>query len=63
MIFQTATTTITTILGDVTTFVTSAVDWLGSFADAITGNPLLLMFVITGFVGMGVGLIRRIISL
>lgn len=53
----------TTILGNVSEFVTDAVGWLGEYADAIAGSPLLLMFVITGFVGMGVGLIRRIVSL
>lgn len=61
-IFQTA-ITMSTILGDVTTMVTSAIEWIGSYAEAITGNPLLLMFVIVSFVGLGVGLIRRLISL
>ena len=29
----------------------------------ITSNPLLLIFVVTAFVGLGVGLISRIIRL
>lgn len=61
-IFQTA-VTISTILGDVTTMVTSAIEWIGSYVDVVTSNPLLLMFVVTAFVGLGVGLIRRLISL
>ena len=49
------------ILASVTSFVTSAIGWIGSFVTCITSQPLLLMFVITGFVGIAVGLIRRLI--
>lgn len=62
MFFQTA-VTVASILTDVTSIVTSAVSWIGSFVGAITSNPLLLMFVIVAFVGLGVGLIRRLIKL
>lgn len=55
--------TIATLLGNVTTFVTSAVSWVSSFVGAITGNSLILMFVIVAFVGLGVGLIGRLIHL
>lgn len=55
--------TIATIVADITTMVTSAVTWVGSFVGAITANPLLLMFVIVGFVGLGVGLLRRLKSM
>ena len=55
--------TMSSILGDVTTFVTSAISWVTSFVTTITSNPLLLMFVITCFVGLGIGLIRRLIKL
>lgn len=51
------------IIGDVTTIVNSAVTWVTTFVGAITGNPLILMFVIISFVGLGVGLIRRLIRL
>jgi len=30
---------------------------------AITSNELLLLFVVTAFVGLGIGLIKRIIRL
>ena len=60
---QTVTVTISTILTDVSSFVTSAVGWVGDYAEAITGNPLILAFVIVAFVGLGVGLIRRLIRL
>lgn len=58
---QETTITIATILGNVTTLVTEAIKWVGSFVGAITANPLLLMFVIVAFVGLGVGLIKRLV--
>lgn len=51
------------IITSVTTLVTAAIGWVNSFVGAITSQPLLLLFVITGFVGMGVGLIKRLIRL
>ena len=51
------------ILSAVTSFVTSAITWVTSFATVITETPLLLMFVIVAFVGLGVGLIKRLIRL
>lgn len=50
-----------TILADVTALVNAAVGWVGQFVTVITGQPLLLMFVIVSFVGLGVGLIKRLI--
>lgn len=53
--------TVATILGNVTSFVSSAVSWVGSFVGAITDNPLILTFVVVAFVGMGIGLIKRLV--
>lgn len=58
---QETTVTIATIVGNVTTLVTETIKWVGSFVGAITSNPLLLMFVIVAFVGLGVGLIKRLV--
>lgn len=58
---EATTVTIATIVGNVTTFVTEAIKWVGSFVGAITSNPLILMFVIVAFVGLGVGLIKRLV--
>lgn len=55
--------TMTTIMTSVGTIVTESIKWVGEFATAITGNPLLLAFVLVSFVGLGVGLIRRMIRL
>lgn len=53
--------TVATILGNVSSFVSSSVSWVGSFVGAITDNPLILTFVIVAFVGMGIGLIKRLV--
>lgn len=55
--------TMAQILANVTAFVTEAISWVTSFCTCITGQPLLLMFVIVSFVGLGVGLIKRMIRL
>lgn len=52
-----------TIVGDVGTIVTEAVGWIGKYAGAIVANPIIEMFVIVSFVGLGVGLINRLIRL
>lgn len=51
------------ILSQVTLFVTESIDWVTAFATVITDEPLLLMFVIVSFVGLGVGLIKRLIRI
>lgn len=55
--------TLAAIIGDIGKIVTGSVSWVGSFVGAITDNPLILMFVIVGFVGLGVGLIKRLTRL
>ena len=51
------------ILTAVTSLVNAAVSWITTFCTAITGQPLLLLFVITSFVGLGVGLIKRLVKI
>lgn len=55
--------TLATLITDIGSMVTGAVSWIGSYVGAITGNPLILAFVIIAFVGLGVGLINRLIKL
>ena len=55
--------TIATMLSDITSMVTSAVTWIGSFVGAITSNELLLGFVLVALIGTGVGLINRLIRI
>ena len=49
------------IVTNVTTIVNEAVTWIGAYVGAITANPLILTFVLLLIVGMGVGLIRRLV--
>lgn len=43
--------------------VSEALTWVGDVATTITSTPLILLFVLVAFVGLGVGLIRRMIRL
>ena len=52
-----------TIITAITSVVTAAVGWLGVFAEAVASNPLLLIGVVLGFVGVGVGLLSRLLHL
>lgn len=50
------------LLGNITTFVTSAVSWIGSFAGAITSNEFLTLAVVTvPIAGWGIGAIKRLL--
>lgn len=49
------------IIAAVTSLVGGAISWVTSYVGVITSNDLLLLFVIISFVGLGVGLIRRLI--
>ena len=51
------------IVGQVTTIVNEAVKWIMAYVGAITSNPLILTFVLLLIVGMGVGLIRRLVRI
>lgn len=55
--------TMSAILTDVGLIVTNTVTWMGSIVNFITENPIVLMGVIIGFVGLGVGLLSRIFGL
>lgn len=51
------------IITAVTSLVGGAITWVTSFVGVIVANDLLLMFVIVSFVGLGVGLLNRLIRL
>jgi len=56
------TVTLSTIFEAVTTGVTAATGWVGTFATTIVETPLLLAGVTVGFIGLGVGLLRRLFN-
>ena len=54
-------TSLSGVLGDITSIVSSAAGWVGSFVTVITSHPLLLVGVVIPFVGFGVGLLKRLL--
>ena len=54
--------TMTELLSTVTEVFTAAVGWVGTVATTIIGEPLLLIGVVMGFIGVGVGLFRRMLN-
>ena len=57
------TITVATILGHITTAVTSAASWLTSGADSVTSSPMALAIFAVGFCGIGIGLFKRIVRI
>lgn len=58
-----ATSTLATILADVSSVVTSALQWAGSVVSFIASNPIVMIFVLIPLVGLGIGMVKRMISL
>lgn len=58
------TTAMDSIITNVGKVVSAGMDWLGEAVTTVTasGNELLLLFVTVGFIGTGIGLMRRLIG-
>lgn len=58
-------TGMSTIITNITSMVTAAVDWVSSFLGMITtsGNELLLVVFLLPIVGVGIGLLRRLVKI
>lgn len=52
---------ISTMMTDIGSWVSSSITWIQSFVGAITDNKLILGFVLVALIGTGVGLINRLI--
>lgn len=52
-----------TILDVVTRLFQAMISYAGAVVAFITENPLILMFVVLGLVGIGVGFIKRLIRM
>ena len=52
----------TEVLAAVTSVFTAAIGWVGTVADTIAGEPLLLIFVVIPLIGLGVGLFKRLLN-
>lgn len=55
-------TTITAIISALTEVFTAVIGYVGTVATTITGQPLLLLFVLIPLIGLGVGLFRRLLN-
>lgn len=53
--------TLATVIKEISSVFTAAIGWVGTVADTITAQPLLLFGVVVGFVGVGVGLFKRLL--
>ena len=53
--------TMATVLGSITEVFTAAVGWVGTVAETVAGEPLLLIGVVVSFVGLGIGLFSRLL--
>lgn len=52
----------TDILSNVSSIVTAMISWVGQFANAITGNPIILIFALTGLVFLGLNSVRKLMN-
>lgn len=55
--------TLAAILADVSSIVTSALSWATSVVTFIVSNPLIMLFIVVSLVGLGIGMVKRMISL
>lgn len=53
--------TMASVLSTITEVFTAAVGWVGTVAETVAGNPLLLIGVVIGFIGTGIGLFSRLL--
>lgn len=60
-----AVSALSTILTNIGSVVTSAITWMGDYLSLITksGNEILFVFTVIPLVGLGIGLVRRMISI
>lgn len=52
----------TDIISNVSSVFTAAIGWVGTVADTVVGEPILLIFALIPLVGLGVGLFKRLLS-
>lgn len=55
--------TVASIIGLAGDIVTEALSWITEVGSTISSTPIILVFVLVSFVGLGVGLIRRMMRL
>lgn len=58
---ETTTMTVASIISVISEVFTAAIGWVGTVSETVAGDPLLLFGVVIGFVGLGVGLFKRLL--
>lgn len=53
--------TMASLLSTIGEVFTAAVGWIGTVAEVIAGNPLLLVGIVFGFIGIGITLFSRLL--
>ncbi len=55
--------TMTTLLSMITEVLTAAVGWIGTIVAVIIQNPIFLIGIVITFIGVGIGLVSRLLHL
>ena len=53
--------TMTSILSSITEIFTAGISWVATVSDTVAGNPLMLFGVLITFIGVGIGLFKRLL--
>ena len=53
--------TMATLLSTITEVFTASIGWVGTVAETVASNPLLLVGVVLGFIGVGIALFSRLL--
>ena len=56
-----ATMTMSALLSTIGEVFTAATGWMGSVADIVASNPLFLIPIVFGFIGVGITLFSRLL--
>ena len=55
--------TVTTITGQITSILTTALTWVGQVITTVTGTPLIMFFVLLGGIYIGVNMLRKLLHI
>ena len=58
---ETTVMAIADLLSNAGNIVSSGLEWVTQVVNTITSNPLILLFALLGLVGLGIGLVKRLL--